>query len=188
MISGIYSITNNTNGKVYIGQSEDIEDRLRKHKSALKGNYHVNSHLQSSWNKYGEDSFTFKLVKSCKLRYLDRFEKLIINIYDATNPDNGYNLKGGGRSNCKYSDASRKKMSDSHKGVKLSEETRLNMSKAQNTTGYYRVHKLNNSRYSQGFIWAYYYYVNGKQNRIYSVSLDKLKEKVIARGLEWREL
>jgi len=32
MISGIYKITNKVNGKVYIGQSVDIERRWKEHR------------------------------------------------------------------------------------------------------------------------------------------------------------
>ena len=33
---GIYKITNIVNGKVYIGSSKNVEDRINKHKSNLK--------------------------------------------------------------------------------------------------------------------------------------------------------
>lgn len=33
---GIYAITNIVNGKIYIGQSTDVIDRIRHHKSMLR--------------------------------------------------------------------------------------------------------------------------------------------------------
>lgn len=99
MTVGVYKITNQSNGKVYIGQSVDVEDRIYKHKMALRGNYHKNDHLQKAWNKYGEDSFIFELIKSCKVRYLDRFEKLYIHIYKSMNVKYGYNNDTGGNLN-----------------------------------------------------------------------------------------
>ena len=99
MTVGVYKITNQSNGKVYIGQSVDVEDRIYKHKMALIGNYHKNDHLQKAWNKYGEDSFIFELIKSCKVRYLDRFEKLYIHIYKSMNVKYGYNNDTGGNLN-----------------------------------------------------------------------------------------
>lgn len=51
-MTGIYVITNISNGKKYIGQSVDVEDRIAHHKSSLKHNRHENSYLQNSWNKY----------------------------------------------------------------------------------------------------------------------------------------
>lgn len=99
MTVGVYKLTNQSNGKVYIGQSVDVEDRIYKHKLALRGNYHKNDHLQKAWNKYGEDSFLFELIKSCKVRYLDRFEKLYIHIYKSMNVKYGYNNDTGGNLN-----------------------------------------------------------------------------------------
>lgn len=99
MTVGIYKLTNLSNGKIYIGQSVNVEDRIYKHKMALKGNYHKNDHLQKAWNKYGEDSFLFELIKSCKIRYLDRFEKLYIRIHKSMNVKYGYNNDTGGNLN-----------------------------------------------------------------------------------------
>ena len=99
MTVGVYRIINQSNGKVYVGQSVDVEDRIYKHKMALRGNYHKNDHLQKAWNKYGEDSFIFELIKSCKVRYLDRFEKLYIHIYKSMNVKYGYNNDTGGNLN-----------------------------------------------------------------------------------------
>lgn len=93
-ISGIYMIHNTVNNHVYIGQSIDIYTRWRAHINQLDNNTHDNMHLQNAWNKYGEQSFCFKLIKACKQKYLNRFEKLYIKIYDAYNT--GYNMTKGG--------------------------------------------------------------------------------------------
>lgn len=71
-----------------------------------------------------------------------------------------------------HSEESRKKISESN-------------SKAQNTSGYYRVSKKKDSCCKQGFYWRYRYYEDGKPKEIISVSLDKLEEKVKAKGLKW---
>jgi len=63
----------------------------------------------------------------------------------------------------------------------------LHLAKKNNTTGYYRVYKDKNKRMKQGFIWRYKYYDNGKLKAIVSVDIDKLKEKVLDKGLEWIE-
>lgn len=62
-ISGIYEIRNTSNNKLYIGSSIDISKRFKQHIQSLKNNKHHNKYLQSAWNKYGEDSFTFKVVE-----------------------------------------------------------------------------------------------------------------------------
>jgi group I intron endonuclease len=61
---GIYTIKNKVNGKVYVGQSISLRKRKHDHFRALRTNTHYNTHLQSSWNKYGEDNFTFEVVES----------------------------------------------------------------------------------------------------------------------------
>lgn len=63
IISGIYSITNKINGKIYIGSSKNIYCRKTQHYSELRGRYHENIFLQRSWNKYGEENFVFNLIE-----------------------------------------------------------------------------------------------------------------------------
>ena len=48
--------------------------------------------------------------------------------------------------------------------------------------GYY---KINTSK--QGFRWRYEYFEDGKQKSIKSVDIEKLEEKVKAKGLLWRK-
>ena len=117
MTVGIYKLTNLSNGKIYIGQSVNVEDRIYKHKMALKGNYHKNDHLQKAWNKYGEDSFLFELIKSCKIRYLDRFEKLYIRIHKSMNVKYGYNNENGGNLNKTLAPQTIEKMSNPRASV-----------------------------------------------------------------------
>ena len=62
-ISGIYKIVNRTNGKYYVGSSNNIKRRWINHKYMLNKNYHDNKHLQSSWNKYGSGNFEFIIVE-----------------------------------------------------------------------------------------------------------------------------
>ena len=64
----------------------------------------------------------------------------------------------------------------------------LNESKAKSTTGYFRVTTKPDPTCTQGFVWRYQYYENGKRRAIASVSLERLKNKVLARGLHWEKL
>ena len=65
--SGIYKITNITNGKYYIGSSKCLQGlgkgRWQRHRSLLNNNKHFNQHLQNSWNKYGESNFQFSIIE-----------------------------------------------------------------------------------------------------------------------------
>ena len=62
-ICGIYKITNLVNGKVYIGQSQDIYSRWKEHKYARnKRDYFA---LYGAFKKYGLDNFSFEIVECC---------------------------------------------------------------------------------------------------------------------------
>jgi group I intron endonuclease len=74
-ISGIYKIINKTNGKYYIGSSINIKRRWSNHKDMLKRNIHPNSHLQSSWKKYGKDNFEFLIVETISPNLLVEVEQ-----------------------------------------------------------------------------------------------------------------
>ena len=72
---GIYKILNKSNGKFYIGSTtESFRKRFNLHKYHLRNDKHKNSHLQYSWNKYGEDTFEFLILEKCELKetVLDR--------------------------------------------------------------------------------------------------------------------
>lgn len=84
VISGIYSITNEVNNKVYIGSSKNIFNRKSQHYSELRGNYHANRFLQRAWNKYGEHSFKFEIVEVVKDidMLLEVEQKYLDSLYD----------------------------------------------------------------------------------------------------------
>lgn len=53
---GLYKITYTENGKVYIGQSENIAKRLATHNDRLKKKKHIDCPaMQEDFTKYGKD-------------------------------------------------------------------------------------------------------------------------------------
>lgn len=115
-ISGIYCIENMINHKKYIGQSVDINKRWKNHIRKLNNEYHNNIYLQSAWNKYGSDNFNFYILEQCNSEVLDEKEIFYINLFNTADRNSGYNLKSGGQNGgSKYSEESRKKMSETHK-------------------------------------------------------------------------
>ena len=60
---GIYRIENKVNGKVYIGSAVNFRRRWNNHRRLLRKNDHHSRPLQSAWNKYGEDAFSFLVVE-----------------------------------------------------------------------------------------------------------------------------
>lgn len=67
-------------------------------------------------------------------------------------------------------------------------ESMLQMSKSKTSTGYFRVCKEKDNRAKQGFRYVYQYFEGKRRVKIRSISLEKLKEKVLARGLTWQQL
>ena len=89
-MSGIYKIYCKETNKYYIGQSVNVESRLKTHLNELKNNKHINQELQSDFNSYGEDSFVFEKIKDSEEQFLNMFEKYYMEYYDSL--ANGYNV------------------------------------------------------------------------------------------------
>jgi group I intron endonuclease len=58
----IYKIVNLVNDKFYVGSTNNQRERFRTHRNKLRRGVHHCAHLQASWNKYGEEKFTFKVI------------------------------------------------------------------------------------------------------------------------------
>ena len=104
----IYKITNNINGKLYIG----------KHSTDKLNDGYIGSgiRLHQAYNKYGIENFTKEYLAFCdtddKLNWLERF---YIKKYNTYNNEGGYNLTEGGNGS-------------PMKGKNLSEETKQKIS------------------------------------------------------------
>lgn len=73
--SGIYKIINTLNGKYYIGSSQNVKTRIRKHFELLKRNVHHCLHLQNSYNLRGGDVFDVFLLEVCDVGKLIEVEQ-----------------------------------------------------------------------------------------------------------------
>ena len=61
--AGIYAIKNSTNGRSYVGSSNNLLRRWTEHRKRLRAKRHDCPALQNAWNKYGEAAFTFTVVQ-----------------------------------------------------------------------------------------------------------------------------
>lgn len=90
---GIYKIQNKQNGKIYIGQSNDIERRFKEHCSPSRYK-ESRVPVDLAIHKYGIDAFTYEVVEECDIESLNEKEEYWIQYYDAV--QNGYNCSTGG--------------------------------------------------------------------------------------------
>lgn len=130
---GVYIIYNKINNKCYIGSSCDIAKRFRQHKSKLRANIHYNKHLQSAWNKYGEENFVFEIREH--VSHVDEAicrENVYIRIYK---PE--YNIiQVNEKREFFHSEETKKKIGESSKGRKWTEEAKIKYRETKKLNGY----------------------------------------------------
>lgn len=126
--SCIYQIKNNINGKCYIGQTVNFQNRKNAHLSALRRGVSDNKHLQAAFNKYGEDAFAFSIIEICPKDRLNEREEYWIIKHDTCHTGYNMNKGGGGRHGFHHAEETKKKISEATKGKKVSDATRRRMS------------------------------------------------------------
>lgn len=92
----IYKITNNVNGKIYIGQtSKTIKWRFSGHLSNAKAG--GKNYFYTAIRKYGKENFSIESLCVChSKKNADKLEIMFIKKFDSMNPDIGYNMAPGG--------------------------------------------------------------------------------------------
>ena len=137
MKSGIYTITNNTNGHRYVGSAVDINGRWAAHKSALLGNKHHSIYLQRAFNKYGEAAFKFEVLEHWESEFLIGMEQLWINWL---RPEYNMAPVAGSQLGMMHTAEANAKNSAAHKGRKLTKGHKAKLSAAKigntNALGY----------------------------------------------------
>lgn len=114
----IYKITNLINKKIYIGQTiRSFIERINDYKNGLGNDY-----LNNSINKYGFDNFKFEIIDTASsIDELNEKEIFYIKEFDSTNKNIGYNIESGG-GNAIPSKETLEKLSQSHKGIKQTDD------------------------------------------------------------------
>jgi len=91
----LYRITNLLSGKIYIGQTVNVNRRWSDHKWLSKNK--PEQYIHHAMNKYGIENFTFEVIAECKSSDdANETEKQLIIQYDSRNSEKGYNLAPGG--------------------------------------------------------------------------------------------
>ena len=90
--TGIYKLTNTTNGMVYIGQAVDIANRWKQHiKCALGAENAPNNKLYPAMAEVGPEQFTFEVLEECEPEVLDSREQYWQDFYKAK--EFGYSVR-----------------------------------------------------------------------------------------------
>lgn len=135
----IYKIINLVNAKFYVGSTINMRERFRSHRNGLRAGNHHCRHLQYAWNKYGEDNFLFKLIEIIPDgESLEKAEDVWLTAF--VGKKECYNIGTSSKAawrGTKRSVETRARISakckglpNKMKGLKLSEEGRLNIKAA----------------------------------------------------------
>jgi len=126
MTSGIYAIVNKINGHRYVGSAVDIPSRWRSHVYHLRKGNHHSKHLQSAWDKYGRECFSFIVLERVDdLAVLIQREQAYL---DESLPEYNTNPIAGNMLGYRFSKEAKQRMSEIHTGFRHTDESRLKMS------------------------------------------------------------
>jgi len=128
MTVGIYVLT--IGSYAYIGQSINVERRVRGHVNRLSIGTHRNKFMQNVYNKYKE--VRGYLLEECEQDKLNKLENLYIrkNREESTIRLMNMTDGGDGTPGFRHSKVSREKMSKAHRGKVVSIRARFHMSMA----------------------------------------------------------
>lgn len=113
-LPGIYKITSLQNpNKVYIGSTQNINQRWGRHLKDMKRNIHPNKKLQNHYNKYGEGDLFFSILFICEQDELLEAEQFFLDSYVPWFNNNKLAINSTGT---KRSAETKKKISESQIG------------------------------------------------------------------------
>jgi group I intron endonuclease len=126
---GIYKITN-PNGKIYIGQSINIERRWKKYKDWIN---HNQPKIFRSIKKHGIENHKFEIIEECDIFILDERELYWKQYYlDILGWNNMLFCQLNDGNGGFRSEETKRKISESNKGRIFSEESKLKMKISRN--------------------------------------------------------
>lgn len=110
----IYKFTNLINGKIYVGSTINVYNRLKEHRNAISNEQRYISRFYQALRKYGWESFMFDVIEECCPLLRNEYENKWINYYHTLERGCGYNLMLADLTN--KSEETKQKMSEKSKG------------------------------------------------------------------------
>ena len=181
MYGYIYVTTNLVNNKKYIGQ----------HKSKIFDNNYLGSGvlLQKAIKKYGKENFSCCIIEEANSEEeLNALENHYVNIYNAIDDENFYNLCEGGIGNWNYVNSHREEYNVGMIGKHHTEETKKKIS--QSKTG--NVHHTEETKQKLREISSRYRHTDEAKRKIgdahRGMKFSDEAKKHISEGLKGRKL
>lgn len=109
---GIYKITS-PSGKIYIGQSVNIESRFNDYKS--ERNIIKQRRLYNSIKKHGWKNHKFEIIHICLVEELNKLELYYEELYNSTNSKTGLNIRKCGGSKGLHNEETKKLIGEANK-------------------------------------------------------------------------
>ena len=159
--------------KLYITPLETFHTKYGKVKINRDGYYEISSKKENNkgkmWHRLIWEEYYGKLPKNTHIHHIDmdRKNNCILNLEPMVNSEH---------------------IRLHRIGKNRSEKECYAISKRQNTTGYFRVHKEKSKTSKQGFLYNYQYYDDGERKFIRRVNLKDLQEEVERRNLKWSKI
>ena len=147
----VYKISNDINGKVYIGITEQtVETRWKGH--LFSAQQKTNRHLYNAMNKYGIEHFNIEVIEDNITSKQELLEKEIFYIskYNSTDNNFGYNMTHGGDTNPMSCEITKRKHRKSMQSEKTRKKISESMKKYRSEHGFSEEHRKHLSESAKG--------------------------------------
>ena len=146
MYGVIYKLVSNIDGRIYVGQSIDFQQRIYRYKKSQKYP-NKNSKIELAISRYKFENFHYYIIDiSETLEMLDYKERFWIRVYSSDVPGIGFNIESGGNGRGKVSQETKDKISKALKGRFVSQETKDRISQSKTGSKASEATKVNMSK------------------------------------------
>lgn len=94
MTVGIYRFYNKVTGRSYVGQSKNIEERIKQHFTNIRSKHTYSDtykKMKEDFEKHGKESFAYEVLEECTVDQLDDREGYYAYLFNVFDSEKGYN-------------------------------------------------------------------------------------------------